>query len=201
MRDELADVPPEGFVAARDELAKRLKAEGDAYEATAIKKLRKPTVAQWLAGQVRRHRTETVEAFRTASTEVAQAQEAAITRGDRDAMRVATDRRREALAGLAQAVNSVIAEHDRPAHLHDEVLSAVQAEVTDDVAGDTLGLRDDLELPERPPREPPHDRVAERRAAVAEAAISAAEARVQRARDELEKAEAELTEVRARYQD
>ena len=196
MIDELADVPPEEFVAARDELARQLKADGKADEAAAVKKLRKPTVAQWLIEQVRRHHTDALDALRTASSEVAQAQEAAITRGDRDALRTATAGRRDAVAALGRVVDTVIARNDRAAHHRDEVLAAVESAVTDDVAAGTLGLRDDLELPELPPREPQPDRVAERRAAVAAAAIEAAEARVSRAREELAKAEAELDEVR-----
>ena len=199
MRDELADVPPEQFVAARDELAKQLKADGQAEEAAAVKKLRKPTVAQWIIEQVRRHRSEAVDALRAASQAVAEAQEAAITSGDRDALRGATAQRRDALAAVGRAVDEVLAANQRPAHLRDEIVQAIESGVTDDIAPGTLGLRDDLELPDLPAREPARDRVAERRAAVAEAAIEAAEARVARAREELERAETELDAVRERY--
>jgi len=61
--DELADVPPEEFVAARDELAKRLKAEGNTDEAAKVKKIRKPTVTQWVTDQVRRHHAGDVDAL------------------------------------------------------------------------------------------------------------------------------------------
>ena len=54
-RDDLADVPPEEFVAARDALAKKLKSEGKSDEAAAVKKLRKPTVTRWVADHVLRH--------------------------------------------------------------------------------------------------------------------------------------------------
>ncbi len=45
-RDDLADVPPEEFVAARDAAAKKLKSEGRSDEAAQVKKLRKPTVTR-----------------------------------------------------------------------------------------------------------------------------------------------------------
>src|SRR5258705_13065446 len=38
---------PEGFVAARDALAKRLRDEGRDADAAEVKKLRRPTVAAW----------------------------------------------------------------------------------------------------------------------------------------------------------
>jgi len=76
---------------ARDELAKRLKAEGRADEAAALKERRKPAVTQWIAAQVRRHHGDVVDALRGAMNNIAEAQETAITSGDRDALRHATE--------------------------------------------------------------------------------------------------------------
>jgi len=199
--EDLADVPPEEFVAARDELAKRLKADGKATEAAEVKKLRKPTVTRWVADQVRRHHAEDVESLRTALSNVAAAQETAITRGERGALAEATAQRRDAMTALRSAVDEVLAADERPAHHRDEVLGAIEADVTAEVAsGGTFGLRDDLEVPERPAKEPARrDRVAQRREAQARAAIEAAEARVARAREELESAEAALAELRERH--
>jgi hypothetical protein len=50
--DELFQVPLDGFVAARDALAARLKAEGDKEGAAAARKARKPSVPAWAANQV-----------------------------------------------------------------------------------------------------------------------------------------------------
>jgi hypothetical protein len=198
--EDLADVPPEEFVAARDELAKRLKAEGKAAEAAGVKKLRKPTVTRWVADQVLRHHALEVDAVRAALQRVASAQETAITRGDRAALNDATTQRRDAMAALGQAVDDVLARDDRPHHHHDEVLGAIEADVTAEVASQgTFGIREDLELPERPAKQPPRDRVAERREAQAQAALEAAEVRVARAREELEHAEAALAALRERH--
>jgi hypothetical protein len=197
---DLADVPPEEFVAARDELAKRLKAEGRKDEAAEVKKWRKPAVTQWIAAQVLRHHEDVVETLRASLRSVGAAQETAITSGDRDALRPATERRRGALAALGRAVDDVIARSGHPAHHRDEVMSAIESDVADDVSSGTFGVRDDLELPGLPKREMARDRAAERRAAAARAAIEAAEARVTRAREELTKAEAELESVIERYQ-
>ena len=201
MSDDLADVPPEEFVAARDALAAHLKAEGRADEAAEIKKLRKPTVSQWLVAHVRRHQDAEIAALREALRALSTAQEAAITGGDREALTAATATRRDAVAALERAVDQVLADNERPAHYRDEVVATIESDVTAEVASGTFGLRDDLELPERPPDEPRRDIGAERRAAAARAAIDAAVDRVQRARDELARAEVELEAVRARYED
>jgi hypothetical protein len=198
--DELADAPPEDFVAARDELAKRLKAEGNAEEATAVKKLRKPTVGRWVTEQVRRRHADDVDALRVASSEVAQAQEAAVTRGDRDALRDATAKRRDATEAVGRAVDEVLASSGRPAQYRDEALSTIESDVNAEIAAGTFGLRDDLELPKRPKKKAPtRDLAAERRAAQAQRAIDAAEDRVRLARHELANAESDLAALRERY--
>ena len=197
--EDLADVPPEDFVAARDAIAKQLRSDGRPDEAAEVKKLRKPTVTRWVADQVRRHHAEVVEALRAALSNVAAAQETAITRGDRGALAEATAQRRDAMRALGRAVDDVLASAERPAHHRDEVLGAIEADVTAEVASrGTFGVRDDLELPERAAKRPARDRVAERREANARAAIEAAEARVNRAREELETAEAALETLRER---
>jgi hypothetical protein len=199
-RDELADVPPERFVAARDELARRLKDEGNTTAAAEVKRLRKPTVAQWITAQVRRHHAGDVDVLRAASGEVAAAQETAIISGNRDALRDATARRRDALDQVGRTIDQILATDLRPAQYRDEVLSVIESEVTTEAASGTFGLRDDLELPERPKtkQKPARDRAAERRAAEAKAAVEAAEERVRRARDALERAESDLEALRDR---
>src|SRR5262249_56040012 len=142
-RDDLADVPPEEFVSARDAVAKRLKSEGKSDEAAAVKKLRKPTVTRWVADQVLRHHAREVDAFRSAMRRVAAAQEVAITGGDRAALADATAERRDAVAALGSAVDDVLARDDRPRHHHDEALGAIETDVTAEVpAGRPLRLPD-----------------------------------------------------------
>ena len=186
---DLADLPPEEFVPARNQLAKRLRAEGNAALSAEVKKLRKPTVSQWIAEQVRRHDDGVVAALRAASSDVAAAQEAVITGGDRDALRDATAKRREALDAVGRAVDEVLTRTGRGPQHREEVLRAIEADATAEVATGSFGLRDDLELPDRPETEGRRDHAAERRAAEARVAIEAAEARVRRARQELEAAE------------
>ena len=200
-RDDLADLPPEDFVAARDELARRLREEGEKAEATEVKKLRKPTVSQWIADQVRRHHPDVVDTLRTASSAVAEAQATAITSGDRTALRDTTAKRRDAVHAVGHAIDQVIARSGRPAHHRDEVLAAIESAVTADVSSGTFGVPDDLRIPQarRRKRGAPRDRLAERRTARAAAAIEAAEDRVRRAREELEQAETALAATVERF--
>ena len=195
--DELEDLPPEDFVAARDALAKRLRAEGKPDEAAEVKKRKKPTVQAWIADQVRRHHADVVDALADASQAVATAQESLLTSGDRTVLRDATTARKDAVRDLGRAVEQVLARNGRPATHKDEVVAAIDAAVTRAVAGGTFGLRDDLELPRR--TEPTRDVEAARRAAEAKAEIEGAEARVIRAREELEKAESGLAAVVKRH--
>jgi hypothetical protein len=197
MREELADVSPEDFVAARDALAKQLKADGKAAEAAEVKKLRKPTVQQWIADQVHRHHDDVVDALREATAAVGAAQEALVGGGDRDALKQATAARREASRAVGRAVEQVLARNGRPAAHKDDVLNEIETEVTAEVSSGTFGLRDDLELPKR--KAPARDLEAERKAAERAAELEAAEARVERARTELEKAESALAAVVKRH--
>jgi hypothetical protein len=198
MISELADVPPEDFIAARDALAKELKAEGKVSESAEVKKLRKPTVPVWIAEQVGRHHGDAVDALRETSRAVASAQEAAITSGDRDALRAATAARRDAVRDVGRAIEQALARNGRPAHHKDDVLAAIEAAVTSEVAGGTFGLRDDIELPERP-KAPRPDPEVERRKAEAKSEIATARARVRDARDALAEAESELAAVVERH--
>jgi hypothetical protein len=200
MIDELADVSPEDFVAARDALAKELKAAGKVAEAAEVRKLRKPTVPVWIAAQVRRHHDDAVDDLRDASRAVAEAQEQAITAGDRDALKAATTKRRDAVRALGRVVDQVLARNGRPATYKDDILSELEAEVTAEVAGGTFGLRDDLELPARAkPARPKPDPEVERGKALAKKEISDARARVRDARDALAEAESDLAAVLERH--
>ena len=194
--EELLDVDPERFVAERDALAKRLKAEGKVAESAAVKKLRKPTVAQWATAQVARRAPDAVAEVRAASEAVAEAQTAAVGGGDRDALKAAMTARRESVRALGKAVDVVLKELGRPASQRDEVLAAVDAAITESVAqGTTFGLPDDVTLAPRAEPEPepePDPRVVE-----AEAALARAEADLEEAEEALADARRRRDEARA----
>jgi len=54
--DRLYQLPLSEFTSARDELTRRLRAEGEREKAEEIKKLRKPTAAVWVVNQLARER-------------------------------------------------------------------------------------------------------------------------------------------------
>ena len=52
--DQLFALPLDEFTAARNELARRLKQDGDAEAAEGVRGLAKPTVAAWAVNQLAR---------------------------------------------------------------------------------------------------------------------------------------------------
>lgn len=61
--DELYSLPPDQFVAVRDDRAKQARADGDRAAARAIAAFRRPTVVAWLANLLARRHPEDVEPF------------------------------------------------------------------------------------------------------------------------------------------
>jgi hypothetical protein len=79
--DRLYALPLNEFTAARDEVAKRLRGEGERELADQVKGLRKPTVAVWLVNQLAREREVDIKRLLKAGEALAKAQ-AAATRED-----------------------------------------------------------------------------------------------------------------------
>jgi hypothetical protein len=108
--DQLFSRPSEEFIAARDELAKRLKAEGRSEEAGEVKALRRPTVAAWAANQVARQRPEEVAELLAAGAELHKAQRKALSGVKGGGFREAMERRRKALVALVKSAEEVLRE-------------------------------------------------------------------------------------------
>jgi hypothetical protein len=95
--DKLYGLPLEDFVAQRDALAKRLRADGRRGEADEVKALRKPPAVVWAVNQLMRTQRKAARAL------VDAADRAAKHPGDRDALRAhhdALDQLTSAGAGL-----------------------------------------------------------------------------------------------------
>lgn len=69
--DDLYAAEPEEFVAARNALAKQLKAAGDKDTAAEVARLRRPPVSAWALNQVARSRPDEIEALMTAAADLA----------------------------------------------------------------------------------------------------------------------------------
>jgi hypothetical protein len=203
LRELMATVPAE-FVAARNALAKRLKASGDVDQAAAIVKLRRPGVSDW-ALNVASAAVDT-EPFVTAARDVLAAQEDAMAGRDatglRSRLEVLRDRSAEVVAAAhAAAVDrGVTGAGSAPADLGSrlgaiagnpaalDLLSAGLLGSAEPDAADPFGAADDTTAavphqrrrltPRRAPQPTPNRRevaAAERELAGAETALAAAE--------------------------
>lgn len=118
--DELYGLPLDEFTAARNELAKRLRKEGEKERADAVRALAKPSVAAWTVNQLARRRPARVGAL----LEAGEALRAAALQGG-DELREATRRERELVAELRREARSLLQESGRPAS--DALLERVAA--------------------------------------------------------------------------
>ena len=98
--ERLYALPPQEFTAARDELSKRLRNNGDRDAAAAVKRLSRPTLGAWALNQAVRREPEAVSAFLTAAAKLRQAQ--IHGRGDLSAAGGAERRARAVVAGAAR---------------------------------------------------------------------------------------------------
>lgn len=110
--DALYRERPSGFVAARDRLAKDLRAGGDREEANRIKALRRPSAAAWLINAAALSSPELLDEFAEASRRLGEVQGRALE-GDEDAVaewRDAAAREREASRTVVEAGRALASE-------------------------------------------------------------------------------------------
>lgn len=129
--DELFAVPLDEFTAARNQLAKELKAGGDAERAATVKALKKPSRAAWTLNQLARSHDRDVDELLHAGEEVRDAQTAAL-RGDASRIRDAGRRLAEVVDHLAELAGPM------SASVRDAVVATLRAAATEPGAGDLL---------------------------------------------------------------
>src|SRR6266849_949178 len=108
MTDRLRDlfgVPPGEFVAARDALAKELRAGGRETEAKEVASLRRPTAPVWAVNQLARRAPAEVEELLDSSERVQKAQ---LRGAGGDELRAAMAGQRAALAKLERGAEQVL---------------------------------------------------------------------------------------------
>jgi hypothetical protein len=138
--DELYRDHPDGFVAARNQLAKEVRSAGDREEADRIRKLRRPSVAAWLINRTALESPEPLRELAQASRDLEEAQSRALE-GDDDAVaewRAAAAGQREANAAVVDTAAGLAREAGHS--LNPRVLELV-AETLQAAAADA-GLRD-----------------------------------------------------------
>ena len=134
--DALYGADPDGFVAARQALAKRLKAEGDKAGAAEVAALRRPTAAAWAVNQLARRHGDEVAGLVARGDDLRRAHERLLTGGRDDDTVAAGRRRREAIADLVDRAAAILTESGRAADAHRDAISAtLDAASLDPAAG------------------------------------------------------------------
>ena len=112
----LFDLPLDEFTAARNELAKRLKRDGEADAAEAVRLLPKPSVAAWAVNQLARRDPAAVRSLLNVAARLRSAQERSL-QGERaaDELRAAQAEERELIRKLTRGAESVLRSAGRPA--------------------------------------------------------------------------------------
>jgi hypothetical protein len=132
--ERLHGLPLDEFTSARNELAARLKQEGDAEAAAEVKGQTKPTVPVWTINQLARAERALVEELLKAGASLRKGQEQLLAGEGSDELSTATTAEREALSKLTQKAREVLQTVDRPASSAtlDRIYSTLRAAAVDE---------------------------------------------------------------------
>jgi hypothetical protein len=138
--DELFGLPPEEFVAARDELARRLRREGDAEAARQVKALRRPSLSAWAVNRLARERGRALGPLLAAGERLRAAHQAALAGEGAAELRSAAKAEREAVAGLVETALELLREAGHPATdaTRDRVAATLHAAAASPEAADLV---------------------------------------------------------------
>ncbi|HWD64163.1 MAG TPA: hypothetical protein VG405_03240 [Solirubrobacteraceae bacterium] len=101
---DLYGLPLDQFTPERNELVKRLRAEGEKEEAARVGKLRKPTLPAWTVNRLVRTQKKGIKRLFDAGDAVATAQ----SKGQSDKLRAAVSQQREALGDLMSLAEGLL---------------------------------------------------------------------------------------------
>ncbi|MEN3279524.1 MAG: hypothetical protein V7607_664 [Solirubrobacteraceae bacterium] len=139
--DRLYGLALEEFIPARDALSRELRDSGRRGEATAVKALKKPTVAAWAVNQAVRSQPRAARELWDAGDALAAAQEAVLSgKGSGADLREAAERERMAVDPLVDAARGLLTSSggDLSATTIDRVRSTLQAAAIDPDARDEV---------------------------------------------------------------
>src|SRR4051794_27648037 len=211
--DELFHGPLEDFTAARNELAKSLRSDGDTAAADWVKGLGKPSRAAWLVNQLSVRKADEVAELMSLGKKLRDAQEEMLAgSADRDKLREAARSEQRVVDSLVRAAEAIGREHGAGAQVLTRVGETLQAAAGDPEVAEAIecgrltreqraasvGLVGTATPPARASRKGTKDReAAERRARQQQAkARKVAERKLATAEKKLEREQAAL--VRAR---
>jgi hypothetical protein len=137
--DRLYGLPLDEFVRQRDELAKRVRRDGEREAADDVKRLRKPSAGAWALNQAVRRRRQEAEALLAAGERLRAAHEALLSGGDPAALREAMQEERALASALADCAEAIASETGKsgPA-LRERVRSTLHAATVDEEAREEL---------------------------------------------------------------
>ena len=149
--DQLFQLPPEKFTAARNDLASRLKAAGKVDEAARVKSLPKPPVSAWAVNQLFWRKRKAFDRLMSTGERLRKAQ-AAHLRGKGGELREPLEARRQALGDLAREGATLLREsgHNPSPDLMRRVTTTLEALATfaNHPASPQAGyLTDDVDAP------------------------------------------------------
>ncbi len=108
--ERLYALPLDEFTARRNELAKRLKKQGEGDAADEVTALVKPTVPAWTINQLARRQKKEVQALLATGTRLRKAQERALAGGGADALQAAQAEERQSVRDLTQRAAAILEE-------------------------------------------------------------------------------------------
>ena len=136
---------PDLFTAARDDLARRLRAAGRRDDAATVKGLRRPTVAAWAVNRVARDRADDLARLRALGEDLRRAQDAVLgggaggSRADADRLRELASRRRAATSALVDVAVAALAGRGMSADAHrDDIVGTFEAVTADPSAAEEV---------------------------------------------------------------
>jgi hypothetical protein len=133
--DDLYALDPSEFVAARNELVRRLKADDRRDDAATVARLRRPTPSAWALNVVARQEPELVQRALAVGSELRAATEAAVG-GDAEAFRKTIADDQTASGAVVDAAQRVLG--DRGPALATKISGTLRAAILDDDVADEL---------------------------------------------------------------
>jgi len=139
MIDALYALPLDRFTPGRDALSKELQAAGDGEAAKRVKGLRKPVVAAWGLNALAREDPEGIRELLELGTRLRDAQRRALSGGDVEPLREATEERRRLVGRLARKAAAILERAGTSAGSHeDDLSSTLDAAAVDEESGELL---------------------------------------------------------------
>jgi len=129
----------EDFTPDRDALAKELAAEGDREGAKQVKALRKPVVSAWALDVLAHEDPDAIGELLELGERLRDAQRRAISGGDVEPLREATDERRRLVSDLAGKAAAILERSGSASSANgDAVVTTLEAAAADEEAGELL---------------------------------------------------------------